>query len=73
MISIAIDAMGGDFGPSPICEGTIKALNERDFKAILVGNTELIKPLIPSRYLDRVTFVEASDVLSMSDSATDRR
>jgi len=71
MISIAIDAMGGDFGPSPICEGTIKALKERDFKAILVGNTELIQPLIPSRYLDRVTFVEASDVLSMSDSATE--
>jgi len=71
MINIAIDAMGGDFGPAPIIEGTIKALQEREFKAILVGKTDVIKPLIPSRYLKHITFVEATDVLSMSDSATD--
>ncbi len=71
MINIAIDAMGGDFGPAPIIEGTIKALKERDFKAILVGKTEEIRPLVPARYLKRVLFVEASDVLGMSDSATD--
>ena len=71
MINIAIDAMGGDFGPTPIIEGTLKALKEREFKAILVGKIEEIKPLVPSRYLDRVTFVEASDVLDMSDSATE--
>ncbi len=71
MINIAIDAMGGDFGPAPIIEGTLKALKERDFKAILVGKTEEIRPLVPSRYLDRISFVEASDVLKMSDSATD--
>jgi len=71
MIKIAIDAMGGDFGPLPIIEGTIKALREKEFKAILVGKTEEIKPLIPSFYLERITFIEADDVLSMSDSATD--
>lgn len=71
MINIAIDAMGGDFGPEPIIEGTIRALREKEFHAVLVGRTEEIKPLIPSRYLSRVSFVEASDVLSMSDSATD--
>jgi len=71
MINIAIDAMGGDFGPAPIIEGVIKALKEKDFKPILVGKTEEIKPLIPARYLKRVSFVEASDVLSMGDSATD--
>jgi len=71
MIKIAIDAMGGDFGSAPIIEGTIKALREKEFCAILVGKTEEIKPLIPSRYLDRISFVEADDVLSMDDSATD--
>jgi len=71
MINIAIDAMGGDFGPAPIIEGTIKALREKEFHAILVGKTEEIKPLIPSRFLERISFVEADDVLSMSDSATD--
>jgi glycerol-3-phosphate acyltransferase PlsX len=71
MINIAIDAMGGDFGSAPIIDGTIKALKERNFHAILVGKTEEIKPLIPARFLERVSFVEASDVLEMSDSATD--
>jgi glycerol-3-phosphate acyltransferase PlsX len=72
MIKIAIDAMGGDFGSQPICEGTIKALKERsDFHAILVGRSDEIKPLIPQSLLERVSFVEASDVLDMSDSATE--
>jgi len=71
MIKIAIDAMGGDFGPIPIIEGTIKALREKEFHAILVGRTEEIKPLIPTFYLDRITFIEANDVLSMSDGATE--
>ena len=71
MIKIAIDAMGGDFGPTPIIEGTMKALKEKEFHAILVGKTEEIKPLIPAFYLNRVTFVEADDVLSMSDGATE--
>ena len=71
MIKIAIDAMGGDFGPTPIIEGTMKALKEKEFHAILVGKTEEIKPLIPAFYLDRITFVEADDVLSMSDGATE--
>ncbi len=72
MINIAIDAMGGDFGPQPICEGTIKALKERgNFSVSLVGRVEEIRLLIPKSLHKRVTFVEASDVLSMSDSATD--
>jgi glycerol-3-phosphate acyltransferase PlsX len=71
MITIAIDAMGGDFGPGPIIEGTILALREKEFKAILVGKTSEIKPLIPSAFLNRVSFVEAVDVLKMSDLATD--
>ena len=71
MIKIAIDAMGGDFGPAPIIEGTMKALQEKEFHAILVGKTEEIKPLIPAFYLDRITFVEADDVLSMSNGATE--
>jgi glycerol-3-phosphate acyltransferase PlsX len=71
MITIAVDAMGGDFGPSPIIEGVINALDEKkNFKAILVGKTEEIKPLVPQRCLSRVTFLEAEDVLHMEDAAT---
>lgn len=70
MLSIAIDAMGGDFGPAPIIEGTIQALSERKFNAILVGHSETLKPLIPSEFLNRISFVEASDVLDMHEAAT---
>ena len=70
MLTIAIDAMGGDFGPAPIIEGTIQALREKNFKAFIVGDTQQIKPLIPSEFLDRISFVESTDVLDMHEAAT---
>lgn len=71
MIRIAIDAMGGDFGADPIISGVIEALKETEFKAILVGDSNAIKPLISQSYLKNIEFLEASEVISMSDSATD--
>ena len=50
MLTIAVDAMGGDFGPQPIIEGTLQALKERKFKAILVGDSKCLKPLIPEQF-----------------------
>ncbi|WP_041963514.1 phosphate acyltransferase PlsX [Sulfurospirillum cavolei] len=70
MLTIAIDAMGGDFGPAPIVEGTLQALRERQFKALLVGNTTLLKPLIPESFFDRICLIDASDVLDMHEAAT---
>ncbi len=71
MLNIAIDVMGGDLGPKPVIEGTIKAFREQEFHPILVGKIERIKHLVPPQFLDKVTFVNADEVLSMSDSATD--
>jgi glycerol-3-phosphate acyltransferase PlsX len=70
MLKIAVDAMGGDFGPRPIIEGTLQALRERSFNAILVGDVHAIRPLIPDAFLSRVSFVESSDVLDMHEAAT---
>ncbi|CAA6817607.1 MAG: Phosphate:acyl-ACP acyltransferase PlsX [uncultured Sulfurovum sp.] len=70
MIRIAIDAMGGDFGPEPIIEGVVDALDEKKFLPILVGNREQIISFLPEFYLDKVEIVESSDVISMSDQAT---
>ena len=70
MLTIAIDAMGGDFGPAPIVEGTLQALKERQFKALLVGDVSVLKPLIPNEYLDRISFVDANDILDMHEAAT---
>ena len=70
MIKIAIDAMGGDFGPEPIIEGVVQALEVEKFIPILVGDRDAILSFLPQYYTDKVEIVEASDVISMSDSAT---
>ncbi len=70
MIKIAIDAMGGDFGPEPIVKGCIKALKKRHFIPILVGDKLKILPLLPKRYRDKILIVESDDIISMGDAAT---
>jgi len=70
MIRIAIDAMGGDFGPEPIIEGVVQALEEKQFMPILVGDKTEILSYLPQYYINKVQIVEASDVISMSDQAT---
>ncbi len=70
-IKIAIDAMGGDFGPEPIIKGTVDALKKYRFDAILVGKKSEILPLIPRGFRDKILIVDSSDVIGMSDSATD--
>lgn len=73
MLRIAIDAMGGDFGPEPIVEGTIQALQsaKKEFHAILIGDEAQLRPLIPAYLLKRISFVNTTDCISMSESATD--
>jgi len=71
MVKIAIDAMGGDFGPEPIVNGCIAALKKKSFEPILVGKKSEILPMLPKRYRDKISIVEADDVIAMSDAATD--
>lgn len=72
MLRIAIDAMGGDFGPEPIIDGLIAALKiNKNFTAIAVGNESEIKALIPSQFEKRIEIIHTEDVISMHDSATD--
>ncbi len=72
MLKIAIDAMGGDFGPAPIVEGAISALKkDRHFTAILVGKKDELLPLIPQKFVSRIIIHDCSDVIDMHDGATD--
>jgi len=70
-MKIAIDAMGGDFGPTPIIEGVVKALRKKDFTAYLVGKEDEIKPLIPKDLLNKVRFINSEDVIQMKENATE--
>ncbi len=69
-VRVAIDAMGGDFGPEPIIEGCMQAMDERRFVPILVGDRDAILSYLPEFYLERVEIAEASDVIDMHDQAT---
>ena len=71
MVKIAIDAMGGDFGPEPIVKGCVQALREKRFEPILVGKKDAIEALIPTKLKGKIAIVEADDVIDMSDAATD--
>ncbi len=71
IVTVAIDAMGGDFGPEPIIEGLIDALDEKKFKAVLVGDKDEILSYLPQFYADHIEILHCSDVISMSDAATD--
>ncbi|HOI83399.1 MAG TPA: phosphate acyltransferase, partial [Campylobacterales bacterium] len=71
MIRVAIDAMGGDFGPAPIVAGVLDALKAVKFEAILVGDESVIKELLPEGVNSSITIVHADDVISMHDHATD--
>lgn len=72
MLKIALDAMGGDFGPEPIIQGLIEALRiNTNFTAVAVGNKDIIEPMIPSSFKSRVEILHTNDCISMSDSATD--
>ena len=71
MVKIAIDAMGGDFGPAPIVKGTIDALKKKRFIPILVGKESEILPLLPRRYRGKISIVDCDDVIDMGDAATD--
>ncbi len=72
MLKIALDAMGGDFGPEPIIQGLLEALRiNTNFTAVAVGNKDIIEPMIPTNFKSRVEILHTEDVISMSDSATD--
>jgi len=71
MVRVAIDAMGGDFGPKPIIEGVVEALQQQKFEAILVGDEEEIKKYLPSKYHNKVSFINSTDYIKMNEHATD--
>jgi len=71
MVKIAIDAMGGDFGPKPIIEGVVEALKIKNFEAILVGDETEIKKYLPEKFYNKVSFINSTDYIKMDEHATD--
>lgn len=70
MVRVAIDAMGGDFGPTPIVKGVLMALDTRPFLPVLVGDEAVLRPLIPESYRTRLEIVHCRDWIKMEDGAS---
>lgn len=70
-MKIVIDAMGGDYGVNPSIDGVIRALQHRDFEAIIVGNKNQIRPLIPNHFLkSKITILHCEDYIRMEEQAS---
>ncbi len=69
MAWVAVDAMGGDFAPQAIVEGSLSALEAySDLRIFLVGIPEKIKPYLKRRRLKRLELVPASQVVAMDEA-----
>lgn len=68
---IALDAMGGDHGPSPNIAGAIQALQASpDLSVVLVGDEALLRPALAQADgapLDRLEIVHAPQVVGMNE------
>ncbi|AGA91119.1 fatty acid/phospholipid synthesis protein PlsX [Thioflavicoccus mobilis 8321] len=68
-LTIALDAMGGDFGPSVVVPAALDFLSKRrDVALILVGNEEAIREqLKDAQHDERVTIRHASQAVAMDE------
>ena len=72
-IRIAVDAMGGDYAPRNVIEGTLQALRETQnrFEVILVGPELMLKKELQQVQQEKLHYqiTDASQVIDMHDSA----
>src|SRR5256712_4547042 len=69
-MKIAVDAMGGDFGPAVVVEGAVAASHEFDLASVLVGDKAAIeREIVGLRAQDLPVAVRhASQVVGMGES-----
>lgn len=70
---IAVDAMGGDFGPSVVVAGAVQASRQHDLCVLLVGDTPRVEAELARLSLDGVDYeiVQADDVVHMNEKPSD--
>jgi len=66
---VAVDAMGGDFGPKVMVEGAFKAAQEFQVEILLVGVEDLIKKEIKKSNSSgpKITIFNASEAIGMGE------
>ena len=73
MITIAVDAMGGDQAPRPEVEGSVLSAREYGVRILLVGQPAEVKRELSRHSLRglEIEVVPATEVITMSDSPMD--
>ena len=67
MITIAVDAMGGDHAPTEIIKGAVLAVNEKkDIKVVLTGDEDVIRKGLSEYNYDkeRIMIVHAPEIIT---------
>ncbi len=71
MVTVALDAMGGDNAPQAVVQGALDALREGDnIRILLVGRPEAVKPLLEGAAYseDRLFLIPAAQEISNEES-----
>ena len=71
MITIAVDAMGGDNAPAPEVHGAVRAAQSQDVSILLVGREEALKSELSKHSGWKklpIRIVNANDVITMDDN-----
>ncbi len=72
MVTIAVDAMGGDHAPAAEVEGAVRAAQAYAVQIILVGNEDILRKELKQHEAARslpIEIVHASERVTMDDSA----
>lgn len=69
MITIAVDAMGGDHAPRPEVEGSVLAAREFNVRVLLVGPPNVVRAELAKHHASTlpIEIVPASEVITMND------
>jgi phosphate acyltransferase len=71
MLTIVVDAMGGDNAPGCVVDGTIEALMESGnrFEILLIGQEQKVRPLLEQHDLSNmnIRFMHAPETVTMED------
>ncbi len=72
-VCIAVDAMGGDFGPEVVIKGAIEAAQARGISLLLVGRNEAIRQELTKYTTDNLNIqvINAAQVVGMTDKPSD--
>jgi glycerol-3-phosphate acyltransferase PlsX len=68
-MKIALDAMGGDFGPAPNIAAAVQTAQEFGYEIVLVGKQEQLRPLLNQHNTANLhlPIVHASEVIEMDE------